>query len=252
MGENWVKVRNGAGDGTLRAGDAHVRDVASRWDQFIEYLCLGLGQDLGRDVRPVRPRKQTAGMRVDASCTGLAQNGLLGAAIRVPDAAGDLQVQADLRAKRVITSVVLDAPGDGRPMTRINWLLKQLKDAPDALVIETSFVNTKATTASLLRDARERPQSLLLDADLKRPPRSFRLSLSRPMGSKRGKGERSFVLETRKHAIAFYRDLVQDLRVWRAPAPKLPDAPADGHNGALSGAAVFSEGSDREPAGAAG
>ena len=29
MGENWVKVRNGAGDGTLRAADAEVRDVAA-------------------------------------------------------------------------------------------------------------------------------------------------------------------------------------------------------------------------------
>ncbi len=51
MGENWVKVRSGAGDGTLRASNAGVRDVAGRWDQFVEYLCLGLGQDLGRDVR---------------------------------------------------------------------------------------------------------------------------------------------------------------------------------------------------------
>jgi hypothetical protein len=64
MGENWVAVRNGAGDGTLRPSDAAVRDVADRWEQFVEYLCLGLGQDLGRDVRPVRLRKQTAAMRL--------------------------------------------------------------------------------------------------------------------------------------------------------------------------------------------
>src|SRR5215213_6236453 len=92
MGENWVKVRNGAGDNTLRPSDAEVRDVASRWDQFIEYLCLGLGQDLGRDVRPVQPRKQTAAMRLDANCKVLAETGTLAAAIRVPDAAGDVTV----------------------------------------------------------------------------------------------------------------------------------------------------------------
>src|SRR5215211_1848991 len=97
MGENWVKVRNGAGDNTLRPSDAEVRDVASRWDQFIEYLCLGLGQDLGRDVRPVQPRKQTAAMRLDANCKVLAETGTLAAAIRVPDAAGDVTVLADLR-----------------------------------------------------------------------------------------------------------------------------------------------------------
>ena len=35
MGETWVRVRDGAGDGTLRAGDKEVRDVAERWEQFV-------------------------------------------------------------------------------------------------------------------------------------------------------------------------------------------------------------------------
>jgi hypothetical protein len=227
MGENWVKVRSGAGDSTLRPGDPEVRDVAGRWDQFVEYLCLGLGQDLGRDVRPVRPRKQTSASRLDSSCAMLATQGSLEAAIRVPDAAGPLAVQADLRTRKVITSVSLEAPGDGRPATRINWMLRQLQDAPDGLVIEASFANSKATTAALLSAARENPQALLLPNDGKRPPRAFRLTLSRPMGTKRGKGERSFVLETRKQAIDFYRDLVQNLRAWRPSAPKLPDEPED-------------------------
>src|SRR3954469_2575816 len=163
MGENWVKVRNGAGDGTLRAADADVRDVAGRWEQFIEYVCLGLGQDLGRDVRPVRPRKQTPAARLETNCRSLADAGTLAAAIRVPDAAGDLQLQADLRAKRVITSVALDAPGEGRPPTRLNWLHRQLKQAPDALVIEAGFANIRTTTAGLLRDVRDEPKRLLLD-----------------------------------------------------------------------------------------
>jgi hypothetical protein len=42
------------------------------------------------------------------------------------------------------------------------------------------------------------------------------------MGTKRGKEEGSFVRETRRQAIDFYRDLVQDLRSWQASAPKLP------------------------------
>lgn len=227
MGENWVKVRNGAGDGTLRANDANVRDVAERWDQFVEYLCLGLGQDLGRDIHPVRPRKQTAAMRLEMHSHGLADAGSLQAAIRVPDAAGDLLVQADLRTRKVITSVGVDAPGDGRPTTRVSWLLRQLKDAPDGLIIEASFANSKATTAGLLSAIRENPTRLLLETDPKRPPRTFRLTLSGPMGTKRGKGEKSFVRETRQQTIDFYRELVQNLRLWRAAPPKLPDEPEE-------------------------
>src|SRR5215210_1758047 len=247
MGENWVKVRNGAGDGTLRASDADVRDVAERWEQFVEYLCLGLGQDLGRDVRAVRPRKQTAAARLEANAAALADPGVLDAAIRVPDAVGPLLVQADLRTRKVITSVAVDAPTDGRPATRVSWLLRQLKEAPDGLLVEVSFTNTKATTAGLLSAAKEDAQSLLLANDPKRPPRAFRLALSRPMGTKRGKGERSFVLETRKQAIDFYRELVQNLRPWRASAPKLPDEPPEATQPARPDPPAFSVTEARDP-----
>jgi hypothetical protein len=47
MGENWVGVRKAARDGTLRAGDVAVRDVAERWEQFTNYLSLSLSQELG-------------------------------------------------------------------------------------------------------------------------------------------------------------------------------------------------------------
>lgn len=226
MGENWVKVRNGAADGTLRASDPTVRDVAERWEQFVEYLCLGLGQDLGRDVRPVRPRSQTPAARLDQVASMLAERGLLSAALRVPDAVGPLTLDADLRARRVTTSVAVDAPAEGRPVTRVNWLLRQLKDAPASLVIEAGFPNMRTTTAGLLADVRENPAGLL-SAYPKRAPKSFRLGLSAPLGTKRGKGEKSFVRDTRQQTIAFYRDLVQDLRPWRPSAPKLPDDPAD-------------------------
>lgn len=246
MGENWVNVRNGAGNATLRASDPQVRDVAARWDQFVEYLCLGLGQDLGREVRPARPRKQTATARLESTAVTLAETGILEASIRVPDAVGALTVAADLRTRRVTTSVTVDAPGDGRPLTRLNWILRQLKEAPDSLVIETSFVNVKGTTAGLLSAAREHPRQLLLE-DGKRAPRAFRLSLSRPMGTKRGKGEKSFVRDTRQHAIDFYRDLVQDLRPWRAAPPKLPDEVPSAHEPGESQPPRFSAPDEPEP-----
>lgn len=226
MGEHWVKVRNGAGESTLRANDPSVRETAGRWDQFVEYLCLGLGQDLGREVRPVRPRKDTAADRQDRAARALADRGVLLASLKIPDAVGALDIEADLRTRRVTTSVTVDAPGDGRPATRASWMLRQLKDAPEALIIETSFANAKGTTACRLSDARDDVKRLLTE-DPKRPPRAFKLALSRPMGTKRGRGDKSFVRETRQQAIDFYRDLVQDLRAWQRAPAKLPDEPAD-------------------------
>jgi hypothetical protein len=222
MGDKWVSVRTAAANETLRASDDEARVVAERWEQFIDYMCLGLAQDLGRDVTPVRGRKTTADARLDAAVRRLAEAGRLEGSVRVPDAVGDLTVEADLRTRRVTTSVRVNAPREGRPKTRIAWMLRQLRDAPADLRIDVSFASARETSSLLLSEARAAPERLLSSTDLKREPRAFQLALTRKMGTKRGKEEGSFVRETRQQAINFYRDLVQDLRAWQAAAPKLP------------------------------
>jgi hypothetical protein len=222
MGDSWVTVRTAASNETLRAADPGAKDIAERWDEFVDYLCLGLGQDLGRDITPVRARKHTASARREATARSLAETGRLEAAVKVPDAVGNLTVDADLRTRRVTTSVDVDAPRDGRPKTRVGWMLRQLKNAPDDLRIEVRFTNARETSSLLLDEARDAPERLLSSVNPTREPRSFRIALTRKMGTKRGKEDGSFVRETRKQAIDFYRDIVQDLRAWQPPAPKLP------------------------------
>jgi hypothetical protein len=223
MGENWVSVRSAAANETLRAADPATRDVAEHWEQFIDYLALGLGQDLGESVNPLRSRKLAPSARLDDTAKRLAESGRVEAAVRVPNAVGDLRVEADLRTRRVTTSVDLNAPRDGRrPKTQVTWLVRQLENAPPDLRIDASFVNARETASALLHELREDPQGLLSTADPRREVRSFRVALARKMGTKRGKEEGSFVRETRRQAIDFYRDIVQNLRAWQQPAPKLP------------------------------
>jgi hypothetical protein len=223
MGTEWVKVRDGARAGTLRVADKEVRSVAERWDQFGQYLALGLSQDLGRDVTMARPRRQTYEQRVDALVRSLADAGVMDTSVRVPDTVAPLAITADLRTRQVHTSVTIDAPKEGRPGARINWLLRQLKDAPDSLRIEARFAGARETSSVLLAEAREYPQRLLSATDPKRAPRAFMLTLSRPLGTKRGKAKGSFIHDTRVQAFEFYRELVQNLKAWQAKPPKLRD-----------------------------
>ncbi|MBW8059191.1 MAG: stress response protein [Solirubrobacterales bacterium] len=221
MGQKWVRVRESARNGTLRASDPEAGVIAARWEQFVEYLCLHLGQELGVDVKHQRPRRKSPEERIDAAAKQLAADGVLRSSIRVPDAVGPIGVEADLRTRRVTTSVEIQAPKEGRPKTRVRWLLRQLKDAPDDLRIEVRFSHVRATRSELLRDCRESPECLLLEEDPKREPRSFVLAMSKPMGKKRGRKEGSFVAETRRQATEFYRDLLQGLMSPRTKAPKL-------------------------------
>ena len=225
MGERWVSVRDGAREGTLKPSDAGVQDVAGKWEQLVGYLALGLTQDLGRRVEPLWPRKMDPAERRDLHVRSLVDQGKLLASIRVPDAAGAIDLEADLRVRRFRTAIVIAAPKEGRPSTRINWMLRQVAEARDDVLVEVRYPNQKESTSMSLKDARSRPDRLVYSADPKREPMSFRITMPRDLGMKRGRLAGSFVLESKNQTSDFYRPIVQRLRPWAAAAPKLP-APA--------------------------
>jgi hypothetical protein len=224
MGPNWVSVRDGARQGTLRTADKDVRAVAERWEQFVDYLALGLSQDLGRDVEPIRSRKQSLPERIETVVGSLVSAGTLTGSVRVPDAIAPVAITADLRSRQLLTTVTVDGPRDGRPTARINWLLRQLASAPQDLRLTVSFSNTRETTSLLLGEALKYPQRLLSPSDPRREPRSFELAMARPLALKAGKKHGSFVRETRRQVIDFYGEIVQNLKAWQAKAPKLPES----------------------------
>jgi hypothetical protein len=221
MGAEWVRVRDAARAGTLRANDKEVRAVVGRWEQFIEYLALGLSQDLGADVAVARPRNQAPEQRADALVRELADAGRLQGGLKVPGTVAPLQIVADLGRRQVRTAVTLDAPREMRPTARVNWLLRQLREAPADLAVETGFEGARETSAAALAEAREQPDALLSQVDRKRAPRAFTLTMTRPMGLKRGKGRGSLIGDTRQQTFDFYRAIVQGLKPWQTPAPKL-------------------------------
>jgi len=223
MGRAWVPVRDGARQGTLRASDAGVREVAQRWEQLIDYLALGLSQELGREVTPARSRKQAHSERVEDHVRRLATTGELAASMRVPDAVAPIEIAANLRSRQVTTSVVLAAPGDGRQQTRINWLLRQLRGADPRLRVTSAFANTRDTSSVLLGEANDQPARLLSTTDKRREIRSFEVALTRAMGLKAGRGAGTFIGDTRAQLFAFYGEVVQDMVGWQRKAPRLPD-----------------------------
>jgi hypothetical protein len=222
MGERWVRVRDAAREGTVRAVDPEVRVIAERWEHFLEYLALGLSQDLGRDVTVARGRKQTTTDRIEALIHQIASAGHLAGSLRVPDAAAPLDLRVDLRARQVTTSVHVEAPTGSRAQARVNWLLRQLKEAPPDLRLDASFANKRETTSLLLREVRETPQRLLNPTEPKREPRGFVVAMNRTMGMKRGKGQGSFVRETRRQVLDFYGTVLQDMKPWQPKPPQLP------------------------------
>jgi hypothetical protein len=230
MGASWVAVREAVAAGTLRSTDKGAAEVASRWDQLLRYTCLRLGRRLGIEVQPNLSRRELAepAVRAQAVVQGLVERGWLEGGIRIPNTVGPVTVTADLRAGRIGVSVDIDAPREGRPQTRVNWLLRQLREAPDLVRLDCFVRGRGASTSELLRDVRANP--VLLVQDPKREIRGFRLTLTAPMGTKRGQGRGSFVGSVLSVVDEFYESTVQRIKPWAAPPPRLrppvPDEPA--------------------------
>lgn len=222
MGASWVPLREAVAAGTLRASDQAAAEVASRWDQLIRYACLRLGRQLGIEVQPTLSRRELADptLRAHALVESLVNLGVLDGGLRIPNAVGPVTITADLRARRVSASVEIDAPREGRPQTRINWLVRQLKEAPETLRVDCFALHGRgASTSELLRDVRAKP-AMLID-DPKRELRAFRLTASAPMGVKRGQGKGSFVGAVLDLLDSFYASTVQTIKPWAAAPPKL-------------------------------
>jgi hypothetical protein len=231
MGASWVTVREAIAAGTLRPNDKTALDVAGRFDALLRFASLKLGRQLGTEVVPALSRKDLAdpAARAQALVASMAAAGTLEGAIRIPNTIGPVTVNVDLRANRITCYVDIDAPKEGRPATRVNWLIRQLKHAPEGLRVEAFQMHARGPgTAALLKDVRENPA--LLIADPKKDLRAFRIALSTPTGSKRGRGRGSFIDSVVDAVNAFYGDVIQHLKAWAAVPPKLRDpeiAPAD-------------------------
>jgi len=227
MSAAWAPVREAVAAGTLRQTDKTAPEVAARFDALLRYCSLQLGRRLGDEVTPSISRKELAdpALRISALVSRLASERVLGGAIRIPNTAGLLVVTADLRANQITCYVDIDAPHEGRPATRLNWLIRQLRSAPDSLRVEAFAMHSRgAGTAELLKDIRESPAILIADPT-KELLRMFRVALSTPMGAKRGRGHGSFIDSLAEAINSFYSEVMQNLKAWTATPPKMRELP---------------------------
>lgn len=222
MGSAWVSVRDAIAAGTFRNSDKGAAEVVNRFDALLRFTGLRLGRQLGTDVTLVTSRREAADptIRSGALLQQLTERGSLTGSLRIPDTVAPLVVTADLRANQVICHVDVDAPREGRPTTRVNWLLRQLRAAPDGTRLESFALHARgAGAAELVKDVRTNPS--LLVSDSTREIRSFRIALTSKLGTKGSTGRGSFIESVTDAVDSFYETVVQNLKAWSAAPPRL-------------------------------
>ncbi|WP_246464928.1 hypothetical protein [Ruania alkalisoli] len=241
MGQHWVTLRNAVRTQTLRATDPSVPDVVARFDALIRFACLRLGRQLGTEIVPGLSRKERADpqIRTQDLTRSLTEAGQLTGAVKIPATVGSVHLTADLRASQITAHISIDAPRTGRQATRVNWLVRQLKNAPGDTRIEALVANSRGPgAAELLSVVRDDPSVLVIDP--KKEIRSFRIAYSAPMGTKVARGRGSFIDSVLDLLDTFYADVVQHLKSWSAPPPRLREAESEPEP-ALSSTALSSQ-----------
>jgi hypothetical protein len=222
MGPSWVSVRDRVSTGTLPASDRGIPDVVARFDALLRYASLLLGRQLGAAVAPALTRRELEdpALRAQALLTSLVEDGTLSGAIRIPGGAGPLAVTADLRASKLTCHVDVDAPREGWPATRVDWLVRQLRTAPETVRVEAFALHARgAGAAELLRDVRRDP-ALLIGAPA-RDLRAFRVALTGPLGAKGGTGRGTFIESVLEGIGSFHAEVIQNLKAWTPNAPRV-------------------------------
>lgn len=225
MGDAWVTVRQRVHTGTLRAGDKAIPAATARFDALLTYSALRLSRHVGSEVRLQLSRKELADpSRRQASLkASLLKEGTLSGTIKIPDAVGDIVVTADLRTRQVTAHLDVDAPKTGRATRQVTWLTRQLKEAPGTLRVEAFAAKGRGSgAATMLSAAREDAQSLVVHPTKKL--RSFRVAKIVPMGTKRGRGRRSFIDSVLEAIDGLNEDVVQQVKPWAASAPTYREA----------------------------
>lgn len=232
LGSNWTMVRS-----AIRKKDPvdinKIRDVAFRWDQFIQHLCLGLSVDLGLDVIPLMSYKERADLELRKANVAniLKDEGDLVGGVQIPNAAGNIEITANVESSRTMAEIDLKAADMKTGQGRLNWLLRQLRNIPDKpnedhpicaenVDILASYLYKPKFHASSLAKIREDPTNLLQDSSL--VPTNFTVKLNRKIGMTMKKGPGGFVYDAEHLVYDFYREIVQDIKKWTPRAPKLP------------------------------
>ncbi len=239
MGAAWNPLRTALRAGTLRSTDDATESVVLHWEQLIQHICLSLSARLGGDVHPVLTRReaQDPARRTQSARKQLATAGTLAGGIVIPNAVGPIRIAVDLSAMDATASVTVPAPRKGQPGTRLNWLLRQCKQAPDALRLDVAAERMPGEASALLGDVRRDPKVVLARGGKDHPPRSFTVTEIRRVNKRRRTSSATFIADIERLVDSFYRGVVQGLKAWTPPPPRLPEQPAAAAAGPPAGAA---------------
>lgn len=228
MGTAWATVREGIRNSTIRKPDDQVSQVVVNFESLIRYAALTLSARLGVNASQVvgRNAKLNYEKHLHAAARKLVDEKQMSGAIHIPGAAADLNLQVDIAAGVLHCSFNLLAPKTGRNSSKLNWALKQVKNAPDGTLVSWSYKHSRTNEAPhRVSDLLDKSYEFELSKN--REISAFKIEAIAKMGLKRSRGSGSFIDSVVDLFELTYGEILQSVKNWQEPAPKLSETVKD-------------------------
>jgi hypothetical protein len=228
MKQGWTDVVHKMNSGaSLKQNDISVDDTVSSWLAEERDMALILSRELGLLVRSGQNKfKKDLTARIKYEKKQLITNKSLNSILQIDGATSTINVKPIFDKKNIEMSVTLNAPQDRRLRPQITWLRNQLKACnkknPELFTtIEKELmvdINIKFTSKpvripfSNLEDAYEK----LGNKEIK----SFSIIQVKNLG-KKFESRKLFVKIIEAMLIQFYQIILQHLKKWERPVPKI-------------------------------
>ncbi len=226
MNSEWreicTQVQQGA---TLKKTSKEVEASALSWQQLLRYVSIELSMATNSLVQVALSRAEvkdpTALLQTDIS--DLVSRKVLSGSLSVPNAAGTVDVCADITRRVVSIRMRVAAPSDkSRATASINWLTRQLKAIEDSgLIVKVIWPGRVIDTQCSLENAIQDPTTLVPEG-VKEIPKELEIVRVVDLGGK-FKGQKVFVESVRNAVKCFYHDVAQNVTKWVARPPKAKD-----------------------------
>lgn len=228
MGANWVTVRDSIRTGSIKKPDESVIDIVAKFQNLVRYCAFTLSARSGVDANEVVPRSA----KVDGKKFLLAEaakfisDKTLKGTIRIPGAAAELNIMADVAAGVTHCSFDLAAPTEGRNKSRLNWMLRQYKTVPKDTMVSIGYKRSRTLEAAVSLSALKSGE-VEIELDNSREITTFRIDVVRSSGGKRGRGQGAFIDSVLDQVEFCYAQALQPLKAYVPSAPKLSETVKD-------------------------
>ncbi len=228
MKSGWVEVCQKINSGaSIKMKDSAVEESVSSWLEEEQDMALKLSRELGVLVTSGHKKfKNDLNAKISFEKTKLVKERKLDSVISVDGAVSDITTTANFGRKNIEMSVDVNPPMDKTTRPKITWLRNQLKKCltknPDGneqyqknLMVDINIKFSSKPVRVMLNELEDAYEKLI-----GKEVKNFSVVYVNYLGRK-FESRKTFVIQIEDMLVKYYDEIVQHLKNWEKPAPKL-------------------------------